>query len=381
MDATQIYGVVNSVISQALGTTELAAVDTTSLISLGNTVLSSSVNTECFLNTLIQRIGRTIISFREYKSMFGDLVRNNFEWGAILQKLKTSMPTVSADESYALEDGKSVDMYKVAKPQVMQKLFVTETPYQLFVTIQRVHLKEAFLSAENMSAFIASIFGEVQNKIELSYEDLGRTSLNNFIAEASTSTNRAINLLTTYNNLSGAKLTVDQAYMNPDFLRWAVGHIKLFSRKMRSMSTLYNDGTATRHTPLEYQRLYVLSDFETQLETVTQYAAFNEGYIKLNGFRDVPFWQSAQSPSDINITRASDKKPTTVSNIVACLFDLEALGIYKQEEWTSTTPFNSAGGYFNTYWHLKQLYFNDLSENFVFFYLDNASESGEAVTE
>lgn len=374
MEITQIYDVVNSVVSQAMGTTELTAVDTQSLISLGNAVLSSSVNTECFLNTLIQRIGRTIISFREYKSMFGDLVRNNFEWGAILQKLKTSMPVATADQSYNLTDGASVDMYKVAKPKVNQKLFVTETPYQLYVTIQRVHLKEAFLSAENMSAFIASIFGEVQNKIELSYEDLGRTALNNFIAETSTSSNRAVNLLSTYNSLAGTKLTVNQALINPDFLRWSVGHIKLYSRKMRSMSTLYNDGTETRHTPIDYQRLYVISDFETQLETVTQYAAFNEGYIKLEGFRDVPFWQSAQSPYDISIKRSSDGTTTNINNIVACLFDLEALGIYKQEEWTSTTPFNSAGGYFNTYWHLKQLYFNDLSENFVYFYLEEPED-------
>lgn len=370
MDANQIYGVVNSVVSQALGTNALTAVDTQGLISLGNTILSSSNNTECFLNTLIQRIGRTIISFRQYKSMFGDLVRNNFEWGAIVQKLKTSMPTVTADESYGLVDGTSVDMYKVAKPKVNQKLFVTETPYQIYVTIQRTHLKEAFLSAENMSAFIASVFGEVQNKIELSFEDLGRTALNNFIAETSTASNRAINLLAEYKKLvSTSTLTPATALMDPDFLRWAVGHIKLYSRKMKSMSTLYNDGTETRHTPTEFQRLYVISDFETQLETVTQYAAFNVNYIKLDGFRDVPFWQAAQSPYSINITRASDGESKTIDNIVACLFDLDALGIYKQEEWVSTTPFNSAGGYFNTYWHLKQLYFNDLSENFVYFYL------------
>lgn len=368
MEVNQIYSVVNSIVSQALGQTALTAVDNQSLISLGNTVLSSSSNTENFLNTLVQRIGRTIYSFREYRSSFNGLLRSNFEWGAILQKLKTSMPVAETDQSYSLTDGTSVDMYKVSKPVVHQKLFVTETPYQLRVTIQRVHLKEAFLSAENMDAFLATVFGEVQNKIELSLEDLGRNCLNNFIAESS-GTSRAINLLSVYNALTSKNLTVNTALVDPDFLRWAVGHIKLYSRKMRSMSTLYNDGTETRHTPAELQRLYVISDFETQLETVTQYAAFNESYIKLDGFYDVPFWQSAQSPYNIKVNRSSDGIETTVNNIVACLFDIEALGIYKQEEWTSTTPFNSAGGYFNTFWHLKQLYFNDLSENFIYFYL------------
>ena len=368
MEVNQIYGVVNSIVQQSIGTTALTAVDNQSLIALGNTVLSSSANTECFLNTLIQRIGKTIYSYREYRSSFNGLMRDNFEWGAILQKLKTSMPVAEADQSYGLTDGTSVDMYKVAKPKVTQKLFVTETPYQLKCTIQRVHLKEAFLSAENMDAFIFTIFGEVQNKIELSLEDLGRNALNNYIAEVS-GTARAVDLLAKYNTLTGNSLTVNSALVDPDFLRWSVGHIKLYSRKMRTMSTLYNDGTETRHTPTELQKLYVISDFETQLETVTQYAAFNEDYIKLNGYEDVPFWQAAQSPYSIHVNRASDDADTTVNNIVACLFDIEALGIYKQEEWTSTTPFNSAGGYYNTFWHLKQLYFNDLSENFVYFYL------------
>lgn len=368
MEVNQIYGVVNSLVQQSMGTTALTVVDNQSLISLGNTILSSSANTEMFLNTLLQRIGRTIYSYREYRSSFNGLLRNNFEWGAILQKIKTSMPVAEEDQSYNLTNGASVDMYKVAKPKVTQKLFLTETPYQLKTTIQRVHLKEAFTSAASMDAFIYSIFGEVQNKIELSLEDLGRNCLANYIAEVS-ATARAVNLLQVYNSLTGGSLTVNSALMNPDFLRWAVGHIKLYSRKMRTMSTLYNDGTETRHTPTELQQLYVISDFETQLETVTQYAAFNEDYIRLSGYQDVPFWQSAQSPYSVKVNKASDGTETTVDNIVACLFDIEALGLYKQEEWTSTTPFNSAGGYYNTFWHLKQMYFNDLSENFVYFYL------------
>ena len=88
MTTEQIYTVVNGAAAQALGTGAIAAVDTASFVSLGNSVLSSSVNTEAFLNTLAQRIGRTIISYREYKNKFRDMVLNDFEYGAILQKIK-----------------------------------------------------------------------------------------------------------------------------------------------------------------------------------------------------------------------------------------------------------------------------------------------------
>ena len=124
----------------------LAVVDVQGLISLGNTVLSSSTNTEAFINTLAQRIGRTILRFRDYRNKLGDMVLNDFEYGAILQKIKVQMPAATADDMYNLTDGSSIDHYVVSKPVATQKLFVTRTPYQFMITIQRETLKEAFLS-------------------------------------------------------------------------------------------------------------------------------------------------------------------------------------------------------------------------------------------
>lgn len=370
METNQIYMIVNSVTAQAMGQQALTVVDEQGLISLGNTILSSNTYTEPFLNTLVQRIGRTIISYRRYRSMFSDLLRDDFEWGAILQKLKVSMPEAEADQSFDLENGNSVDMYVIRKPEVNQKLFVTRTPYQFHITIQRVHLEEAFTSANAMGAFLSAIFGEVQNKIELALETLGRNALNNYIAEVSTSDTRRIHLLTEYNQKAGQTLTAGQALFDPEFLRWAVGRIKTASTLMRSMSSIFNDGTVTRHTPYEMQKLYVMNEFEKQLETTVQYAAFQERYVKLDGFMELPFLQSIQTPDQVHVQRASDGNDTTVQNIVAVLFDRDALGTYKNKEWTSTTPFNSAGGYANTYWHMQEMYFNDLSENFVLFTLD-----------
>ena len=371
MEVTQIYDIVNSVNQQSMGATSLTVVDTASLVSLGNDVLSSSVNTENFLNTLVQRIGKTIISYRQYKSMFNDLIVDDFQWGNILQKIKIQMPTVESDESYNLKDGASVDMYKVNKPKVVQKLFTTESPYQIKITIQRVHLEEAFTNAETMGAFISAIFGEVQNAIELSLENLGRTCLNNYIAEC-VGTVRAVNLLRIYNDKTGKSLTVQQAPFDGDFLRWAIGYIKLCSTKMTAMSKLFNDGTVPRHTPKEMQKLYVLSDWEKQFETTVQYSAFNEEYVKLDGFKELPHLQSCHKPDSINIKRKSDGTNKTLNNIICCLFDKNALGIMKKQKWTSTSPFNSAGGYYNTFYHMKEMYFNDLSENFIVFYVENA---------
>lgn len=372
MDVKQIYDEINSINAQAFGAQRLTVVDNTGIIALGNSILSSTTNTEVFLNTLVQRIGKSIMSYRKYTNMFKSLLIDSFQYGAILQKIKVDMPKAESDESFGLVDGGSVDMWKINKPKAHQKLFVSETPWQLHITIQREHLKEAFISADTMGSFISIVFGEVENAIETGFENLGRNCVNNFFAELD-GTTRAINLLALYNTETNAGLTVAKALNNKDFLNWCIGEINDISDKFTAMSSYYNDGTVTRHTPYDRQRLYFNSKFIRKCETVTQYQAFHDKFVSIESdYKVVPYWQSLQTPFDIKIKRASDGAEKTITNIIGAIFDYDALGVYKHDEWSSTTPVNSAGGYTNTYWHFKDMYFNDLSENAVMFYLAEA---------
>lgn len=370
MAVKQIYNIVNSVNKQTMGVTDLTVVDEQGLISLGQTILTTNGLADTWLNSLAQRIGRTIISFREYKSKYSDMVLDSMQWGNIVQKIKVSMPEATEDESYSLVDGQSVDMYKVANPKVKQTFFTSETPYQFYVTVKRNQLEEAFTSEGAMNGFIGAIYGEVQNAIELSLESLARNCINNFIGEKFKS-KKTINLLDMYNTETGKTLTVDTCLHDKEFLAYCVSRINLYSKYMENMSTEYNDGTQTRHTPKSLQHLRVLEDFESRLETVVQYQAFRDNYVKLNNYHTTSFWQSIKKPDEINVNLASDGKPAHYSGIVAVLYDRDALGLYKKDSWNSTTPFNSAGGYYNTYYHHKELYFNDLSENFVVFVIAN----------
>lgn len=366
MALKQIYDIVNSVNKQTMGLTDLTVVDEQGLISLGQTVLTTNGLADTWLNSLAQRIGKTIISFREYKSKYSDMVLDSMQWGNIVQKIKVSMPEATEDESYNLINGESVDMYKVANPEVTQSFFTSETPYQFYVTVKRTQLKEAFTSETSMNGFIGAIYGEVQNAIELSLESLARNCINNFIGEK-VNDSKQINLLAMYNNETSKTLTVNTCLHDKDFLAYCVSRINLYSKYMENMSTEYNDGKQKRHTPKSLQHLRVLEDFESRLETVVQYQAFRDNYVKLNNYHTTSFWQSIKKPSEINVKISSNGTAVTCSGILAVLYDRDALGLYKKDSWNSTTPFNSAGGYYNTYYHHKELYFNDLSENFVVF--------------
>lgn len=374
MNTEQIYSIVNSTVSQAIGDTALTATDTQGLISLGNVVLSSSTNTEAFLNVLAQRIGRTIYRFREYNNKFKDMVISDMEFGAIMQKIRVAMPEAVADPSYSLTDGQAVDHYTVSKPDANQKLFVTRTPYMFKITVQRVTLKEAFLSVEAMGAFISMIFGEVRNAIELSLENLGRLTLAGAISEAGAS--QVINLVTDFNteyNLTGTAdaLTATTALHSADFLRYAIFRINNTIDMMQDMSVLYCDGSMPTFTNKENMKIRVLSAFQRRLETVVEYAAFHDQFTSIDGaYSTLNFWQSEQTPSSIDINRPSDGTEVELTGIVAVIHDRDAFGIYQIDETVLTTPVNAAGQYYNQFWHEKQARFIDKSENFVCFTLN-----------
>ncbi len=367
-ETTQIYELVNEIVAETMGSTDIDVCDTNSLVALGNSVLSSSSNTEAFLNTLVQRIGKTIISYRPYTSQLSLLEVGDMEWGQIMQKIKVDMPTAEADPTYDLVDGESIDMYKVHKPRAHQKLFVKRTPVDYSITTQRKALKEAFTSAEAMGNFQTAVYGEVRNAIELGQEDLGRLTMANFIAN--TKASQGIHLVTEYNTKFGTSIPNGlDALMDNEFDRWAIARIKNIAFKMQTMSTLYNKDEFQRHTPIELQRFVYLVDFMTGLETNVNYAAFNDQYVKLASGVAVPYWQAATDEAKIMVTDEEGTE-TTIDNIVGFIHDRDALGTYRKEEEALTTPVNSKGRYYNTDWHVDNLYFNDMSENGIWFDLN-----------
>lgn len=369
METSQIYEIVNEVTSQSLGRTDIQAVDTASFVAMGDAVINSGTNFEPWLNTLVQRIGRTIVSYRAYKSQFDELAFTDMTFGAIMQKLKTAMPEAIMDVSVNLEDGESIDHYIVAKPRVTQKLFVIRSPYSFMVTIQRKWLKEAFLSESAMEAFIGSIFGELQNAMAVAQEELGRATMANFIANVGNS--QKIHLLADYKaNVPGAdsSLTAAQARYDGGFLRYAMGMFKYYAYRLTEMSVLYNKEGVTRHTPMDKQKFAIMTDYLVNMETQVDFAAFNDEYLKKAHQIRVNYWQSAKTPYDIMVE--DDGTTVEVENILGMIFDEDALGTYRKETDTLTTPVNARGAYYNTFYHVNDMRFNDMSENGIVFLVD-----------
>lgn len=386
LTAKQIYGIVNEVAQQAMGSKAIAVVDNSGLVSLGTLVLGSADSKNNFINALTDRIGRTIVSFRAYHSHFPDFERDSIEWGNILQKLKIGMPNAEADQSYNLADGDSVDQYKINKAKVNQLLFTTETPWQTHITVHLDELEKAFIDSNAMGAFISAMFGEVQNRIELAMENLSMDCVNNYIAEIisrkKTNPNRIVNLVTEYKDKTGVDHTTDPltALDDEEFLKYVIRRINNISTTMEYMTVdMYNkydvsSGTNTvytRHTPKSEQRMMLFIDLVNSLKTNINSKAFNMEQVAIDiPFTTVPFWQSLKSPSEINVKPSGDPTATVnQSEVMGILYDREAMGTFKKKYSSLTSPINAAGKYYNVFYHMITMYYNDLTENAVIFLL------------
>lgn len=386
LTAKQIYTIVNEVASQAMGAKAIAVVDNAGLVSLGTTVLGTTETKNNFINALTDRIGRTIVSFREYHSHFPDFERDSIEWGNILQKLKIGMPDAEADQSYNLEDGSSVDQYKINKAKVNQLLFTNETPWQTHITVHLDELEKAFIDSNAMGAFISGMFGEVQNRIELAMENLSMDCVNNYMAEIitrkETNSNRVINLVTEYKDKTGVDHTTEplNALDDEEFLKYVVRRINNISTTMEYMTVnMYNNydvengnqNVYTRHTPKSEQRMMLFIDLVNSLKTNINSKAFNMEQVAIDiPFKTVPFWQSLQSPSDISVKPSGEPTTTvTQSLVMGILYDREAMGTFKKKYKSLTSPVNAAGQYYNVFYHMITMYYNDLTENAVVFLL------------
>lgn len=389
LTAKQIYTIVNEVAAQAMGSKTMTVVDNAGLVALGNTVLGSNDTKNNFINALTDRIGRTIVSFRAYHSHFPDFERDAIEWGNILQKLKIAMPSAEEDQSYNLADGASVDMFKINKAKVNQLLFSTETPWQTHITVHLDQLEKAFIDSSAMGAFISGMFGEVQNRIELAMENLSIDCVNNYMAEVikrkAQRPGRVINLVTEYNAKMGLSSTdalkPQDALNTPAFLEYVVRRINTISTTMEYMTEgLFNDtvfaggdtqnDVYSRHTPKSEQRMMLFIDLVNSLKTNVNSKAFNMKEVAIDlPFKTVPFWQALNTPDAINVKPASGGTAISQANVMGILFDREAMGTFKNKYTSLTSPVNAAGRYYNVFYHMITMYYNDLTENAVVFLL------------
>ena len=375
MNVNQVYNIVNNVAAQMYGDTAVRVTDMQGIISLGHDVLSSDTTKDKFLNILVDRIGKTIISQRAYSADVSDLINDSFTFGAILQKIYVAPIKASESKQWDLTAGSSVDQYIISKPTVKQKLFSARNSWDITISIPDFQLSSAFTNATEMATFIDAIFLAIRNSQEVCLSAMAEMCYANMIGEEivyhSQGGATVIDLLAAYNTLMSKTLTVSQALHDMDFLKYASMTINLYAKKMGKMSTVFNAEKYARFTPTDRMRVIMLADFTSACASYLQSNTYHDELVALPRYKEVSYWQGIGN--NVNFAQASKVAITTSSGhtliqdgVVCMLCDEESIGL-TYDNRRSKSAYNSYGEYTNFFEKADMGYFNDLSENCIVF--------------
>ena len=123
----------------------------------------------------------------------------------------------------------------------------------------------------------------------------------------------------------------------------------------------------------DYLHVGLLSDFAKAADAYLQSDTYHNEFTKLPNAETVPYWQASGTSYDFDSVSKIDVKTAsnnTVSQtgILGVMFDRDALGVTNLDRRV-TTNYNPKAEFYSNWYKFDAGYFNDLSENFVVFFV------------
>lgn len=371
----QVASVVNDAVKNTLGdTASLLTEDLQGVIDMG-VALSNANAYENFINNLLVATAKIIFVARPYSSKAPNVMRDNFEYGQLIQKIRGKLPTATANQSWQLVDGTSYDDNIFVADDVQTKIFKDSTTFEVRRSITNKQLNNAFTSAQELGNFVSMVTTLVENALTLQRDALIYMMIANMIGVTAHGANtiRYCNILTAYKTIyPSTTLTSTDCIYDADFLKFATGLIKEYQGSIENYSTLYNENGTEVHTPRDMQHLVLLEMFANNCATYLESDTFHNEFVKMPYHDTVTAWQgnidnAFTSKSKVDITTAQGDA-VTVTGVLGVLFDHDALGVTQDDPEVETKYIRSAQ--FTNYWYKQNtMYFNDLDENFIVFYV------------
>ena len=383
----QISSILNNIAEQATGKAQITPTNTAEFMSVATTTLATGY--DAIMGAISKVLQRTIFSTRAYSGKFPSMRADSQRWGYLTRKLNLIDGTFDNDPSYELEDGVSVDMYKVNLPKPLQVNFYGSNVFKKYYTILLDQIDEAFEGPDQFASFMGMVTQNNADIITQAKESVRRATVANLIGACTQFGNdeQKIHLLTEYNAVTGLSLTATSVFQPANyraFMQWVYARINTLSEMMTERSLLYHlniEGKPiTRHSPKNRQNVYLYTPIKYQAIAMADANTFNENLVGFANNESVNYWQSIDTPDTINVTPAyldtNDGTVKVYSNgveadkIFGVVFDEDCMGTTTISERTLATPVNADGKYYNLFHHFTERYWTDFTENHAVLYLD-----------
>lgn len=392
MKVTQIATILNTIINQEqIGESLVVSEDLSNIVDIGTEILdytgASKENYETVTKSLIDLVGQQIFVDREYVSQAPNIVKDAWEYGSVLEKVRCELPDADDNATWQLGDypldGETYpDPFEISMPKVDAKFFNSKIAFEVPITIVDRQFKEAMRDATALGKFIAMIENRVRMKMTLSTDGLVMRTINNLMAQKFNSGNNVVNLLTLFKRESGNDtITAATALTNAEFQRFAAKTMLLYRKYIQEASMLYNDGGYVTFTPEDRMKFVLLSKFAKSLETGLYSDTFHNEFVLVDGYEEVGYWQGTgtdvnddeRAKIDVTIKAGDGTTQIVREGIVGVLFD-EWAAMVCNEDFRVTVQYNPRGEYTNYFYKWDAHYLNDTNENCIVFVVADESD-------
>lgn len=399
MNFEQISTVLTSIVQQATGQAVQTPTDTGSFVSVAQVALRA--DRDSVMNAISNILSRTIFSVRPYSAKLTGLDMDTFRWGGMMRKLSIADTDWEDDEAYMYPvfydasqnppdgEGGSVDRWKIKKPNILQTNFYGQSVYSDHMTITEDQLETAFTGPEQLGSFLTLLMTNLSNRLEMSNEAIRRGLVCNAIGALydEAQSDRVIHLLTEYNALTGLSLDGQTVYDPSNFgafTKWAYSRVAEITDLFTANSTMFQTNITgkpiLRHTPYEFQRVYLYAPFQRQTEARVIADTFHDNYLRYSDVETIPYWQSINGSRDeVTVTPSyvdntgtlvSPASAVNVESVFGLIFDRDAMGMTILDRRVLSTPVNESGLYRNIWVHGKQRVVFDNTEKMALLLLD-----------
>lgn len=391
----QSAAVLNSLVQQATGRSSVIATEA-DFISVAQTALN--LGKDAIFNALSNVLARTIFAIRPYSASMKGLEKSLPQWGAYMRKINIVESDWKDNDAYKYPvtydasqtsnpagNGLSVDPWIINKRDFIQTNFLGQSVFSDHYTVFEDQLETAFQNSTEFGQFIGMLTTNMNNKLEVCYENISRHLVTNFIGGllAENASDRVVNLLPLYNSETGGSFTTITIYAPanyPAFVKWAYAKIAAIASMFKEYSIKYQTTISSkytpRHTPYDKQKMYMLAADRYAMDARVLADAFHDNYLTYADVETVNFWQGIDTPDAINVkptyTNTSGVVTTpqaaiSQTGVFSVLFDEDAMGWARVHQNVLSTPVNPRGEYRNIFYNMRLRCFSDNTEKGVVF--------------
>ena len=305
---------------------------------IGNAMLTYESTQNEFLNALVNRIARVIITSKSYQNPLRMFKKGVLEFGETIEEIFVNIARAHQFDPAVAEK----EFFKREIPDV--NAVFHKMNYQNFykTTISNEQLRQAFLSYQGISDLIARIVDSLYTGSEFD-EFLVMKQL---IVDAAN---------------DGKMYAVTIPEVTPDNAKTIVAKIKGVSNSMEFMSTAYNSMGVLNYTKKENQIFLIDAAFDAMIDVEVLASAFNMSKAEFMGQR-------------VLIDNFGE-----LTGVYAAIVDKDWFMVF--DNWIGFTEnYNGQGLYWNYFYHCWKTFSTSPFSNAVLFTTETTAVTGVTVT-